>query len=105
MPKKYAEPKDVIFRREYNPYTEEWDYLAVLPNTPASFGKITVLCFRESAYNDGRYLFDSFDEADYWYLMDKTKIIHKNDPIIPELTSALSRYLECPVRVREKIMR
>ena len=102
MPKRHAKPEDVIFRREYNPYTKEWDYLAVLPNYPANPGRLYIISFYERG---GRFTFESTDEADYWYLMDKTKIIHKNDPIIPELTSALIRFLECPIRVREKIKR
>lgn len=106
------EKERVIFRREYDPYKKEWGYIAGFPDDPANLGRIGTLSFK--VYEEyprgigvfGRYMFDCYGEASLDYFLSK-KIIHKNDPIVPELLKALEEYTDGKeeFKVCEKIMR
>lgn len=96
------EKEKVIFRKEYDNYMKIWKYLAVFPEERGLFGRICAVPF----YFDGYWKawFEPFCEMDCCYYYKSTKIIHKNDAIIPILLSALKERYEEEYRVMEKIM-
>ena len=85
------EKERVIFRREYDPYMKMWGYIAGFPDDPANLGRMVVLPFQ--ILENGDYLYECFDEATIDYFLSK-KIIHKNDPIVPELLKALEKRID-----------
>lgn len=96
----------VIFRREYDRYRKEWTFLAVFPETGANPGCYAAVPFRFLTELNGSRttIFEAFCEiaCDYYYQC--TRIIHRTDPIIPELLSAISRYYSAAFQVCEKVM-
>ena len=91
----------VIFREEYDKYTEEWGFLAIFPEDEANRGRVGVIPFK---IRDGKSWYEPYDEADIDYVLSK-KIIHKNDERIPELVDAIEKRIEDRVQVVEKMMR
>lgn len=91
----------IIFRHEYDPYMKIWGYLAIFPDDPANNGKVACVRFYQ---NGDSWWKESFGEASYSYLY-KCKIIHKNDPIIPELLKVIEDYYGGSYEVVEKIIR
>ncbi len=96
----------VIFRREYDQYRKAWSYLAVFPEDPANPGNICAVPFHfVKELNDTMTaIFEPFCEVCWDYYYRCTKIIHKTDPVIPDLLSAISRRYNTAFRVCEKIM-
>ena len=91
----------VIFREEYDKYTEEWGFLAIFPEDEANNGCVAVIPFR---FRDKRPWYEPYTEASIDYVLSK-KIIHKNDERIPELVDAIEKRIEDTVQVVEKMMR
>lgn len=91
----------VIFREEYDKYTEEWGFLAIFPEDEANRGRVCVIPFK---IRDGKPWYEAYGEADIDYVLSK-KIIHKNDERIPELVEAIEKRIEDTVQVVEKMMR
>ena len=78
----------VIFREEYDRETKEYTYLACFPSALTKAGYILAFPFRFT--DNGEIISGGHEEIclEYFY---QQKIIHKNDPFIPKLRSALSR--------------
>lgn len=91
----------VIFREEYDKYTNEWGFLAIFPEDEANRGRVGVIPFK---IRDGKPWYEPCCEADIDYVLSK-KIIHKNDERIPELVDAIEKRIEDRVQVVEKMMR
>ena len=96
----------VIFRREYDQYRKEWSYLAVFPEEIDWRGYITALPFRfvEEWNGTKTAIFEAFCDVSRGFYYQNTKIVHKTDPIVPDLLSAITRYCSAAFRVCEKIM-
>lgn len=97
----------VIFRTEYDPYREDTVYLAIYPECSANPGRVAARPFyphKDMRGNDV-ITWDCFCEIDMGYLLSKTRIVHKNNPIIPGLLSTLESFDDCEYQVCEKIMR
>lgn len=89
----------VIFREEYDPYKKQWGYLAIFPDDEANPGRVGCVGFSQG-YDE--WVFEPYGEADIRYVLSK-KIIHKNDPRIPDLLDALESYYDTQFRVVEKM--
>ena len=94
------EKEKVIFRREYNPYMKQWQYLACFPEEQANPGRIAAVSFYFDGHNKAH--FEPFCEIDRLYYL-KTRIIHKKDTVISEVLSAIENYYDQKFRVMEKI--
>lgn len=98
----------VIIRREYDPFREEWGYLAAFPESPSNPGKI--LCLPFFFLEDGTAIFDAHCEVDFEYYY-KTKIVHaKTDEAkkcCEVITRYYNRYSREPINLRlaEKIIK
>lgn len=111
---KKNDPREkVIFRREYDPYTKTWGYLACFPDDEKEvywsyIGAIPFYLNDEN--NPNSWVREPYSSMSYNYYLH-TKIIHKNDPIIPTLIAALeSMQLQTEIGnpgyvVVEKVMR
>ena len=91
----------VIFREEYDKYTDEWGYLAIFPDDDANRGRVAVIPFK---IRGNRPWFEPYCEADINYVLGK-KIIHKNDERISELVEAIEKRIGDTVQVVEKMIR
>ena len=91
----------VIFREEYDKYTDEWGYLAIFPDDEVNRGCVGVIPFKTRGT---RPWYEPYTEADINYVLSK-KIIHKNDERIPELVEAIEKRIEDKVQVVEKMIR
>lgn len=91
----------VIFREEFDKYTEELGYMAIFPEDEANVGCVGIIPFK---IRNGKPIYEPYCEADIDYVMTN-KIIHKNDERIPELVEAIENRIEDRVQVIEKIMR
>lgn len=89
----------VIFREEYNKYTDEWGFLAIFPEDEANLGRVVILPF---VFRGKKAVFEPFGEGDIDYVLRK-KIVHKNDERIPMLVDAVERYIDDKVQVIERI--
>lgn len=78
----------VIFRREYEPYMKQWQYLACFPDDPAEYPGAYINGIPFYFTSENHWIREPYTGMSYGYYM-KTKIIHKNDPIIPMLLKAL----------------
>ena len=79
----------IIFRTERNPYTKETNYLAVFPDAGIRPGKLLALLF---SVRPDYTIFEAHVEIDYGYYLDKTRLVHKTDEIIPDLLQRVQRY-------------
>lgn len=79
----------VIFRTERNPYTKEINYIAVFPDAEARPGYLLALPF--SVFPDYT-IFEAHNEIAYGYYLDKTRLVHKTNEIIPDLLNRVERY-------------
>ena len=93
----------VIFRKEKNPYTKETDYLALFPDDEANPGRVECLPFSFDGY--GTAWFELYCEADWRYILGKTRIVHKRDAIAETLLKTVSAYCESELKLMEKNMR
>ena len=111
----------VIFRKEKNPYTQsikctnrkslepyeetlcnpEYIYLAVFPDDPANPGRVECVPFFFDGH--GTVFFESCCEADWRYCLEKTRIVHKRDPIAETLLKTVSQYYNASFRMVEKM--
>lgn len=99
------ERERVIFRREYDPYMEMWKYLCIFPDDPANPGMVSCLSmYKEVHYGTNKWIYEPLSEANIFYIY-KQKIVHKNDPIIPELVQVLKDIYGGEYRVMEKVVR
>ena len=91
----------VIFRTQYNPFVSGTCYLAVFPNDEANAGRYGAVSFHFK--EDGRAVFESYDEVSWDYYYNKTVAVHKNNPVIPLLLSAVQKHYDMPFKVAERI--
>ena len=90
----------VIFRKGKNEYVGEF-YMAIFPNDPANRGNV---CYVDLWHDKDGWTNDCYSEGDK-YIISKYKIIHKNDPVVPELIDALKKlYGDIEYEVCEKIV-
>lgn len=90
----------VIFKREYNPYTKEWGFLAAFPDDECNRGTIAATPF---GFNrDGKPFFEPYTEIALSYYYGR-KIVHRKDPMIGRLREAIEKYYGTTFRVCEKI--
>ena len=90
----------VIFRKEYNPVTKSWGYLAAFPDDESARGRIAVSPFALNP--DGTAEFEPYTEVSFSYYY-KNRIIHRGDSIIGKLRKAVEDYYGTTFRVCEKI--
>ena len=90
----------VIFRKEYNPITKEFDYLAAFPDDEAGRGRIAVSPF--ALKMDGTAVFEPYTEVPLSYYYAK-KIIRRNSPEMGMLRKTIEDYYGTKFRVCEKI--
>lgn len=95
-----AKKGKVIFRKEYDPYLKQDRYYAIFPDDPANYGN---LCFVSFHFCEDMVFFDPYDEMSMEYYW-KTKVIHKDDPIIPQLYEAIKTYYDEEFQIAEKVM-
>ena len=90
----------VIFKREYNPYTQEWGFLAAFPDDECNRGMIAVEPF---GFNrDGKAFFEPYTEVSLSYYYGK-KVVRRKDKEISKLREAIEKYYGTTFRVCEKI--
>jgi len=112
----------VIFRKEKNPYVQsirctnrkdgepleetlcnpEYNFLALFPDDKANPGRVVCLPFFFDGH--GTAHFEPYGEADWHYLLTKTRIVHKRDPIAETLLGTVSKYCESELLMMEKNM-
>ena len=94
----------VIFREDYNPYTEEKGIMAIFPELEANDGRVQILSFYigEDYAGQERVKWEPFDEADIDIVLSH-KIIHKNDERVPHLVELVEAYIEDKVQVIERM--
>lgn len=90
----------VIFRKEYNPITKSWGYLAAFPDDEAGRGRIAVSPFTLKV--DGTAEFEPYTEVPLSYYF-KNKIIRRHDPVANKLRDAIQDHYKTTFRVCEKI--
>ena len=113
----------VIFRKEHNPYVQsirctnqkrgesleetlcnpEYNYLALFPDDKANPGRVACIPFFFDGY--GTAHFEPYCEADWAYILDKTRIVHKRDAIAETLLKTVSEYYETTFQMMERNMR
>lgn len=81
-----ATKEKIIIRREYDHYTKKWGYLVGFPNAEANRGRIA--CLPMKIYDDGRLVFECFDEADKIYFTN-LKLVHKGTDEAEQVVKAL----------------
>lgn len=80
----------VIFRKEKNPYTNEYEVIAFMPELPANYGRI--VCYAHMGQH-------SEADVEYYHNTKKaTKAEYK--PLLMELKSI---YNDCELVVKQKI--
>ena len=92
----------VIIRREYDPYTKRWGYIAGFPNDSVNKGRIACTSFK--IYEDGKAVFEPYDEVDKFYFLSK-KIVHKGTEEAEKCLKVLEEYWEEKFVVVEKIVK
>ncbi len=90
----------VIFRKEYNPVTKSWGYLAAFPDDESARGSIAVSPFGFKP--DGTAEFEPYTEVSLSYYF-KNKIIRRHDPVANKLRAAIQDHYKTTFRVCEKI--
>ena len=91
----------VIFRHTFDPYAEIWKYMCIFPEDEANRGNVCCVNIWKDKY--GKWLHDCYYEADRYYVLEQ-KIIHKNDPIVPELVAALKGFYDGEYKVCERMV-
>ena len=91
----------VVFRKEYDPYMKIWKYLAVFPDDIARRGMYMAVPIWK--INGQPWRENAVEISASYYL--RTKVVHKNDPIVNELVEILKFFYGGEYRVMEKIMR
>lgn len=99
------EKEKIILRTLYNPYAKAWEYMAVFPEEGSNPGKLAAVVFRVWHGIGGivHSSFDSFFEVPLDFYYRRTKIIHREDPRIPELLGELEAYYRESFCVVEKL--
>lgn len=92
----------VIFRAHYNPFVSSTAYLAVFPDVSANVGRFAAVAFH---FEDGRAVFEPFDEISHDYYFKKTRLVSKVSSEMPSLLSALKERYGETFRAVDKIMR
>lgn len=112
----------VIFRKEKNPYVQsirctnhkrgesmeetlcnpEYNYLALFPDDETNPGMVECLPFFFDGH--GTAHFEPYCEADWGYILGKTRIVHKWDAIAETLLKTVSAYCESELKLMEKNM-
>lgn len=90
----------VIFRKEFNPCTKEWGFLAAFPDDESARGRIAVTPF--TLNDDGTATFEPYTEIpmDYYY---RNKLVRRRDPKSAVLSNIVNKYYNTKFRVCEKI--
>ena len=116
------QPERVIFRMEKNPYVQsvkctnrkslepyeetlcnpEYIYLAIFPDDPANPGRVAYVPFFFDGH--GTAWFESCGEADWFYCLEKTRIIHKSNPLAEKLLQAVTEYYSTDVPAKFRMV-
>ena len=88
MSKKLDTRERVIFRRTFDPYMKIEKYLAIFPDDEANPGNI---CYVPIYKNGEKWWHECYEEGDY-FLIQKAKIVHKNDHIVETLVNVLKDF-------------
>ena len=91
----------VIFRKQYNPYTKEWGFLAAFPDDDCSVGMISGVSFTFD--RDGKAVFEPYTDYSLPYYYAK-KIVRRKDPMMGKLRKAVEDYYGTKFRVCEKVI-
>lgn len=91
--------KKVIFKEEYNSYTEESGYLAVFPEEQPNPGFVLTRSF---VLRDGEWHFAPPCDARIEYVKSQ-KTIHKDDDRIPKLIGAIEKLVGDDIEVVERL--
>ena len=99
------EKEKIILRTFYNPYTKTWEYMAVFPEEGSKPGTLAAVTFWVWHGIGGivHRSFDPFFEVPFDFYYRRTKIIHRDDPRIPELLGELEAYYRESFCVVEKL--
>ena len=94
----------VIFREDYNPYTEEEGIMAIFPELSANAGRVQIVTFyiKQDFTGAEKVEWEPFGEGDLDIVRSR-KIIHKNDERVPHLVEILEEHIEDKVEVVERI--
>lgn len=92
----------VILRREYEPYTKKWGYLACFPDDEANPGYVGAIPFH--FIDDNEAIFEPYCEIALGYMYAK-KIIHKNEPDIEKCIQMLNKFYNTEFVACERIIR
>lgn len=79
----------VIYKKEYNPYTKQWNILAIFPELEANYGRLQCFC-REEGWNECTY--------DYYWKCKSTKAEE-----YAELHEYLQAEFDEPLEIRKRI--
>lgn len=90
----------VIFRREYNPYTKEWGFLAAFPDDECNRGMISGISFKFGA--DGKPVFEPYTDYALPYYYGR-KLVRRNTPDAARCRAAVEGLYNTTFRVCEKI--
>lgn len=94
--------ENVVFRKEKRKINGYVSYLALFYDDAASPGFVACLPFH---FVELDTIFESHSEASFGYIYGDTRIVHKNDTMIPKLVNAVERYRKTKLCVREKMVK
>ena len=96
----------IIFRTEKNRYIDGESYLAVYPGVSANPGCFAArpFHFERNWRGDEKTVFEPFCELSQDYYYGKTRIVHKTDPVIEKLLSAIEQFDDEQYQVCEKMV-
>ena len=95
----------VVFRTEKNRYIDGKSYLAVYPGVSANPGYYAArpFHFETDWRGNEKTVFEPFCELSYGYYYGDTRIVHKTDPVIGKLLSAIEQFDDEQYQICEKI--
>lgn len=90
----------VIFRRFKDPYNGYEKYMCIFPDDETNLGRVAYVDIWQDG--NGHWWHDAYEEMNIFYVT-KQKIIHKGEPIVPELVETLKGFYGGDYEVVEKI--
>ena len=102
------EKEKVIFRREYDKHSDRVSYLAIFPNDADNRSRYSIniygfpFHFWQNFAGEEETTFECYTGISPEYYYNCTRIVHKNDSVIPKLVSAIEKYFGISVKVAEK---
>lgn len=96
------EKERVIFRREWNPYWKQWNYLACFPDDEACYGR---LCMVPIWFNNDIPWHGAYGEMSWEYYYETKPVRKKEKELVNKLVTALQLFYGGEYRVYEKVVR